>query len=92
MRNDVDRLHVSRKEGERILTSIEDTVDVSIQRLEVYIKTRNSTNNIKANRARTRIPKKNGKKNNCKDISSNKLTTSHTRSPGPRLEKGEFKR
>ena len=33
-RNDVDRLYVSRKEGGRGLTSIEDSVDVSIQRLE----------------------------------------------------------
>ena len=38
LRDDVDRLYVSRKEGERGLASIEDTVDVSIQRLEDYIK------------------------------------------------------
>ena len=36
-RDDVDRLYVSRKEGERGLASIEDSVDVSIQRLEDYI-------------------------------------------------------
>ena len=36
-RDDVDRLYVSRKEGGRKLTSIEDTVDASIQRLEDYI-------------------------------------------------------
>ena len=36
-RDDVDRLYVSRKEGGRGLTSIEDSVDVSIQRLEDYI-------------------------------------------------------
>ena len=35
-RDDVDRLHVSRKEGGR-LASIEDSVDTSIQRLENYI-------------------------------------------------------
>ena len=35
-RDDVDRLYVSRKEGGRGLTSIEDTVDASIQRLEDY--------------------------------------------------------
>ena len=34
---DVDRLYVSRKEGERGLASIEDTVGASIQRLEGYI-------------------------------------------------------
>ena len=36
-RDVVDRLYVSRKEGERGLTSIEDSVDASIQRLEDYI-------------------------------------------------------
>ena len=36
-RDDVDRLYVSRKEGGRGLASIEDTVDASIQQLEVYI-------------------------------------------------------
>ena len=35
--DDVDRLYVSRKEGERGLASTEDTVDASIQRLEDYI-------------------------------------------------------
>ena len=37
-RDDVDRLHVPRKEGGRGLASIEDSVDTSIQQLEVYIK------------------------------------------------------
>ena len=36
-REDVDRLYVSRKEGGRGLTSIEDSVDSSIQRLKDYI-------------------------------------------------------
>ena len=36
-RDDVDRLYVSRKQAGRGLTSIEDTVDASIQRLEDYI-------------------------------------------------------
>ena len=36
-RDDVDRLYVSRKEGERGLVSIEDSVDASIHRLEDYI-------------------------------------------------------
>ena len=39
-RDDVDRLYVSRKEGGRRLTSIEDSVDTSIQRLEDYIEKR----------------------------------------------------
>ena len=38
-RDDVDRLYVSRKEGGRGLTSIEDSVDASI-RLEDYIEKR----------------------------------------------------
>ena len=36
-RDDIDRLYVWRKERGRGLTSIEDSVDVSIQRLEDYI-------------------------------------------------------
>ena len=36
-RDDVDRLYVSRKEGGRGLSSIEDTDDASIQWLEDYI-------------------------------------------------------
>ena len=36
-RDDVDRIYVSKKEGGRGLTSIEDSVDSSIQRLEYYI-------------------------------------------------------
>ena len=36
-RDDVDRLHVSRKEEGSGLAGIEDSVDVSIQRLEDYI-------------------------------------------------------
>ena len=36
-RDDVDRLYVSRKERERGLASIEDSVDASIQRFEDYI-------------------------------------------------------
>ena len=37
LRDDVDRLYVSRKEGRRGLASNEDSVDASIQRLEDYI-------------------------------------------------------
>ena len=58
-RDDVDRLYVSRKEGERGLAIIEDSVDASIQRLEGYIEkhegvlhaaTRSDTENMKTNR------------------------------------------
>ena len=60
-RNDVNRLYVSRKEGGRGLTSIEDSVDASIQRLEDYIKkrrgrlitaTKNNTDNTGINRTK----------------------------------------
>ena len=53
-RDDVDWQYVSRKEGGRGLTSIEDSVDESIQRLEDYIglitSMRNNTNNTIYNR------------------------------------------
>ena len=58
-RHDVDRLYVPRKEGGRGLASIEDSVDPSIQRLEVYIEkherglitaVRNNTDNTIDNR------------------------------------------
>ena len=58
-RHDVDRLYVSRKEGGRGLTGIEDSVDASIQRLEDYTEKhegglitaiRNDTDNTKTNR------------------------------------------
>ena len=39
-RDDVDRLYMSRKEGGRELTSIENTVDASIRRLEDYTEKR----------------------------------------------------
>ena len=38
--DDVDKLYVPRKEGGRRLTSIRDSIDELIQRLEVYIKKR----------------------------------------------------
>ena len=37
-RDDVDRLHVSRKEEGRRLASIKDSVDASLRRPEDYIK------------------------------------------------------
>ena len=58
-RNDIDRLYMSRKGGGRELTSIEDSIDASIQRLEDYIEkrkerlitvTRNNTDNTRTNR------------------------------------------
>ena len=58
-RDDVDRLYVPRKEGGRELASIEDSVDISIQRLKDYIEKherglittiRNNTDNTIDNR------------------------------------------
>ena len=52
--DDVDRIYVSRKERRKELTSLEDSVDASIQRLKDYIEkkegrlitgTRNNTDN-----------------------------------------------
>ena len=59
LRDDVDRLYTSRKEGGRGLASIEDNVDASIWRLEDYIvkhegglitAIRNDTDNLMDNR------------------------------------------
>ena len=61
-RNDVDRLYVSRKEGGRVLASIEDSVDASIQQFKDYIgkhegglitAIRNDTDNTMNNRKTT---------------------------------------
>ena len=58
-RDNVDRLYESRKEGVRGLTSIEDSVDASIQWLEDYIEKhegglvmaiKNNTDNMVTNR------------------------------------------
>ena len=60
-RENVERLYVSRKEGGIGLTSIEDSVDASIQQLEDFIEklggklitaTKNDTDNTKTNRTK----------------------------------------
>ena len=56
LRDDVDRLYVSRREGGRGLTSIEDSVDTLIQRLKDNIKSRRrliTTNRNNTNDTRT---------------------------------------
>ena len=78
--------NVSRKEGGRGLTSIEDSIDALIQGLKDCIKkckerlitvTTNSTDTIKIKR--TTITRKwKSQKNNYMDISSNKLYKSYT--------------
>ena len=59
-RDDIDRLYVSRREGGRGLTSIEHSMDTSMERLEDYIQkhggrlitaTRNNTNDARTNGA-----------------------------------------
>ena len=74
--DDVDRLYVPRKEGGGGLTSIEDSVDISIQRLEDYIEKherglitaiRNNTDKTIDNRM-TKTRKQNGKKNNSMGV------------------------
>ena len=66
-RDDVDRLYVSRKRGGRGLTSMEDSVDALIQRLEDSIEkrrerlvtaTRNNTNNMRTNNQKTKMGRK----------------------------------
>ena len=67
-RDDIDRLYVSRKEGGRGLTSIEDSVNASIQRLEGFIyKCRGRLVTVTINNTdNTKITKnKNGRKNSC---------------------------
>ena len=99
-RDDVDRLYVPRKEGGRGLTSIEDSDDTSIQRLEDYIKKlerglitaiRNNTDNTIDNRmTKIRKQKWEGKqlhgrfKRLINNISQDKTWTW--------LRKGNFKR
>ena len=74
--DDVDRLYVPRKEGGRVLASIEDSVDTSIQRLEDYIEKherrlitalKNNTNNT-IDKRMTKTTKKNGKENNSMGV------------------------
>ena len=70
-RDDVDRQYVPRKEGGRGLANIEDSVDISIQRLEDYIEkherglitaiTNNTDNIIYNRRTKTRKQKWEGK-------------------------------
>ena len=80
-RDDVDILYVSRKEGERGFACIEDSVDASMQRLEDYITksggklitaNRNNADKTSIKRKKKYLENKNGKKNKCMDISSDK--------------------
>ena len=86
-RDDVERLYVSRKKGGRGSAIIEDSVDASIRRLKDYIKkswrrfitvTWNNTDKTRINRTTIIRKQKNGKKNKCMDISSDKQAKSYT--------------
>ena len=77
LRDDDDRLYVSRRDGGRGFASIEDSVLSSIQRLEDYMEkrggrlitaTRKNTGDSSINRMT--ITRKNGKKNNPMDVLS----------------------
>ena len=99
-RDDVDRLYVPRKEGGRGLTSIEDSVDTSIQRLEDYIEKherglitaiRNNTDNtIDSRMTKTRKQKWEGKQlHGCFKRLINNIPHDKT---WTWLRKGNFKR
>ena len=97
LRNDIERLYVSRKEGGRGLVIIEDCVNASIQRLEDYIKksqerlstaASNSTDNKKTNNM-IKNQEIEMEKNKFMDILSDHLVDSHTRKPGPSFKREE---
>ena len=83
------RLYVLRKGGSG-LARIEGSRVALIRGLENYIKkskerliveASNSSKIIRTKRTTTKLGNRNEKKNNCMDISSDKLTKSHTRRP-----------
>ena len=87
-RDDIDRLHVSKKGG-RGLTSLEDSIDASIQRLKDYIKkyegrlistTSNNIDNTSINK--TKPETKSGKEINSMGTLSNEQTICDTRKLG----------
>ena len=61
-RDDIDRLYVSRKEGEREFTNIEDCIDASIQRLKKNTKMNKEILITAANNSNGNV--KNKQKNN----------------------------
>ena len=88
LRGDVDRLYVSRKKGGIGLASIEDRVNASIQRLEVYIEKherglitaiRNDTDNTMDNRMIITWKQKWEEKRQINNISHKKLDMSKKR-------------
>ena len=74
---------MSRKEGGSELASIEDCVNLTIQRLKYYPKESGQQQkyqkNLRTNKKTKNIENRNGKKNNCTDTSSGKLRKLSTR-------------
>ena len=83
--DDVDKPCVSKNDGDRRLVSIKNSVDALIKGLEDYreksrgrlITMTRKTTDMRINRPN--IDRKNGKKNNTMDISSDKQATSNPR-------------
>ena len=84
--DNIDRRYMFRKERGRDLTSIDDSINTSIQGLEEYvekskerliIETRNSKWSIEQ-----QLENRNGKKNNCMNISIDKQVKSHMKKIG----------
>ena len=99
-RNDVDRLYVSRKKGGRVLISIEDCVDASIQRLEDFKEkrgeglitvTRNNTDITKTNWTTITRKQKREEKQLCGRFKRLISKTSHEKTR-TRLRKRNLKR
>ena len=91
--DDIDRLYVSRKGGGRGLANIENYVETLIRGHEEYIKkskerliiaVSNNNSNIRTDRKQNKLKpeKRNGKKNNCMNTSSDKMARVYTRKPG----------
>ena len=80
--------YVSRKEGRKGLASIEDIVNASIKGFEDYLReTKDNGDQKRHNQHKNQQNKNNyetgmGTPPHCMDISSDKLTKSHTRRPG----------
>ena len=71
-----------------LLTDMEDYVDASIKRIEVYIKEKQRKTSYSSQfQHYQKLRIKNGEKNNCMEISSDKLVISHTKRHGLDFER-----
>ena len=84
-RYDTGRLYMSRKEGGSGYSYIEDYIEASVQKLEQYIKKiqekliTEQVTEMAMNGKQEKLENRNKEKNNCMDISSEKLGWWHTR-------------